>query len=86
MDDKTKVLISLGAATAANCVPCFEHYFGQALGVGLTPEEIKEAANIADKVKKGAQMTIRKHIADLMDGDEKDGSPCTGTADRPCCA
>jgi len=30
MDEKSKLLICLGAATAANCIPCFEHYFGKA--------------------------------------------------------
>lgn len=85
MDDRTKILISLGAATAANCVPCFEHYFGQARGVGLNAEEIKEAADIADKVKKGAQMTIRKTIGDLVAGEARGEAPCTSSSDRTCC-
>ncbi|MFZ2631716.1 MAG: hypothetical protein WA081_05995, partial [Desulfosalsimonadaceae bacterium] len=25
MDEKMKTLIAIGAATAANCIPCFEH-------------------------------------------------------------
>ena len=37
MDERTKVLISLGASVAANCVPCFEHYLRQTDAVGLTP-------------------------------------------------
>lgn len=85
MDAKTRILISLGAATAANCVPCFEHYFGQAQGVGLTSEEIKEAADIADKVKKGAQMAIRKTIGDLVEEGVTTEAPCGGASDRPCC-
>jgi alkylhydroperoxidase/carboxymuconolactone decarboxylase family protein YurZ len=30
MDERTSVLVCLGAATAANCVPCFEHYLNKA--------------------------------------------------------
>jgi len=29
MDQHTEICIALGAATAANCVPCFEHYFSK---------------------------------------------------------
>ena len=47
MDEKTSVLVCLGAATAANCVPCFEHYLKKAKGLGLCSEEILEAADLA---------------------------------------
>lgn len=48
MDERTKVLISLGASVAANCVPCFEHFLGKTEAARLTPEEIREATEIAD--------------------------------------
>ena len=31
MDEKTKLLVCLGAATAANCIPCFEFSSGKAV-------------------------------------------------------
>jgi alkylhydroperoxidase/carboxymuconolactone decarboxylase family protein YurZ len=32
MDVRTSFLICLGAATAANCIPCFEHYHKKVKG------------------------------------------------------
>lgn len=85
MDERTRILISLGAATAANCVPCFEHYFGKADRVGLTSEEIQEAADVARQVKKGADVNIRNRISDLT-GNGKSSASQRGTAsERSCC-
>jgi hypothetical protein len=28
MDERTEIFVALGAATAANCDPCFEYYLG----------------------------------------------------------
>jgi hypothetical protein len=36
MDERTRILICLGSATAANCIPCFEHYYGKAEVAKLT--------------------------------------------------
>jgi alkylhydroperoxidase/carboxymuconolactone decarboxylase family protein YurZ len=78
MDERTKVLISLGAATAANCVPCFQHYFGRANSVGLTPEEIQEAVDLASQVKKGAHTAMRDSISHVMDQKDQYEIPCSG--------
>lgn len=51
MDEKTELLISLGAAAAANCVPCFEYYFKKATAAGLRSDEIEKAVEIGNKVK-----------------------------------
>jgi alkylhydroperoxidase/carboxymuconolactone decarboxylase family protein YurZ len=76
MDERTKVLICLGAATAANCIPCFEHYSGRADSVGLTPEEIEEAVDLASQVKKGAHAIMRNAISNIMDQEEQYPLPC----------
>ena len=76
MDEKTKILISLGASTAANCVPCLEHYYGKAYEVGLTAKEMEEAAEIGVKVKRGADLLLRKSLEDLTAGEATDESPC----------
>ena len=47
MDERTMILICLGAATAANHVPCFEHYYKKAESLNLTTEEIQEAVDLA---------------------------------------
>ena len=82
MDERTKVLISLGAAVAANCVPCFEHFLGKTEAAGLTPEEIQEATEIADQVKNGARITIMSTIRGIIGSGT---SPCSSKSDRSCC-
>ena len=70
MDERTKVLVSLGAATAANCVPCFEHFLGKAYSLGLDCAEIVQVADIADRVKRGAGIQMQGTIRSLVDIDE----------------
>jgi alkylhydroperoxidase/carboxymuconolactone decarboxylase family protein YurZ len=85
MDEKTSVLICLGAATAANCVPCFEHYLKKAKGLNLSSEEILEAADLASKVKNGAHLVMRSGIKTFM-GIEKASDPCAcGPGKGTCC-
>jgi alkylhydroperoxidase/carboxymuconolactone decarboxylase family protein YurZ len=76
MDEKTKVLISLGAATAANCIPCFEHYYGKTGALGISAEEIQETVDIASQVKKGAHMAIKNSINSLMGQKKQYAMPC----------
>jgi len=86
MEEKTKILICLGAATAANCIPCFEHYFGKAKSAGLTSEEIQEAADLASQVKKGAHMAIKNCINGLMGQKREYDLPCDRKANSSCCS
>ena len=82
MDEKTRLMVSLGAAVAANCVPCFEHFLGKTEAAGLTPEEIREATEIADQVKNGARITIMKSILGMIGGNTTQSGPKTGES---CC-
>ena len=83
MDEKTALLISLGASTAANCIPCFEHYHKKAVTAGLTSEDILEAVEVASRVKNGAHTVLRGFIKNLV-GQEK-GCTCTGTQTKESC-
>jgi alkylhydroperoxidase/carboxymuconolactone decarboxylase family protein YurZ len=85
MDEKTKVLICLGAATAANCIPCFEYYFGKAQAVGLEAEAIQEAVNLASQVKKGAHLAIRNRIHEMMNREKEYALPCDRQEGDSCC-
>jgi len=76
MDDRTRILVCLGAATAANCVPCFEHYFKKAQALNLAAGEIQEAVDLAYKVKSGAQTAMRGSIGRIM-GQEIQEDPCS---------
>ncbi len=85
MDERTKVLICLGAATAANCVPCFEHYFGMTDCLGLTTEEIEEAIDLASQVKKGAHIAMRNGISSIMGQERQYDRPCSTQPNNACC-
>jgi len=85
MDERTKLLICLGAATAANCIPCFEHYFGKAEGIGLKTEDIQEAVDLASQVKKGAHLAIRNRISELLGRKNEYSLPCDSQTGNACC-
>jgi alkylhydroperoxidase/carboxymuconolactone decarboxylase family protein YurZ len=86
MDEKTRVLICLGAATAANCVPCFEHYHGKADSLEITREEIEEAVDLASQVKKGAHMAMKNGIRGIMGREGEYDLPCSRQAGSSCCS
>ncbi len=75
MDEKTSLLICLGASVAANCIPCFEHYHKKASAAGLTSEQILEAVELANKVKSGAHVVMRNSIKTFLD---REGFPALG--------
>ena len=51
LDNKELELVALGAAIAGNCIPCLEWHFKKCSEIGLTPEELQQAFDMADKVK-----------------------------------
>ena len=85
MDEKTRILVCIGASTAANCTPCFEYYFGKAEAAGLETDEIQEAVDLASQVKKGAHMSFRNSIRKKMGGENEYSLPCDRQTDRSCC-
>ncbi len=85
MDEKTRVLICIAAATAANCIPCFDYYFGKAEAAGLKSDEIEEAVDLGSQVKKGAHMALRNSIRKRMGGGKEYSLPCDRQTDRSCC-
>jgi len=85
MEEGTKILICLGAAVSANCIPCFEYYYGKAQAERIPDEEIQEATDLASQVKKGAHMALRNSISNLMNREKKYSMPCERSTDRSCC-
>ena len=51
LDSKTKELIYLGAATACNCLYCFQYHYNKCLELGIPVDNIKEAVELARTVK-----------------------------------
>jgi hypothetical protein len=80
MDEKTRLLISVGAATASNCIPCFEYLYTKVREEGIGLEEIQEAVAIAEKIKNRSTVAIKTVINDILDGT----IPLTGDEPCPC--
>ena len=85
MEERTKLLVALGAATAANCIPCFEYLHCEAGVAGLTQEEIQEVVALASKVKQGAHLALKNSINDIMGLEEKYDLPCSRQQSSSCC-
>jgi alkylhydroperoxidase/carboxymuconolactone decarboxylase family protein YurZ len=85
MDEKIELLICLGAATAANCVPCFEHYFSKARVAGVEVEQVLKAVELANKVKTGSSIVMRNSITDIMGCAGESDRRADGTGEHTCC-
>lgn len=86
MEERTKLLVALGAATAANCIPCFEYLYCEAGVAGLTQEEIQEVVALATKVKHGAHVALKNSIHDIMGLEAKYDLPCSSQANGSSCS
>ena len=85
MDEKTELLICIGAATAANCVPCFDYYYKKASALGIAPDEVRKAVELACKVKTGAGIVMKKSIRDITGQDWGTEQADGEGKDHPCC-
>jgi alkylhydroperoxidase/carboxymuconolactone decarboxylase family protein YurZ len=85
LEDKTEILIAIGAATAANCIPCFDHLYEKAINAGVTLAQIKRASDIAGQVKKGAHIALTNSINELIGTGEHHDLPCGESANKSCC-
>lgn len=86
MDQTTHLLAGLAAAVAANCPPCFEHYFYQGRQAGLSPEDLREAAELGEQMKRGASLSMKASMADITSEIQSSAGPCDCTADDSCCS
>jgi hypothetical protein len=82
---KDDILIAIGAATAANCIPCFEHLYEKAFTAGISDAEIRRAAEIAGRVKNGAHKAISGVIDELTGSTGIGGRAFGKTASGSCC-
>lgn len=56
-------LVALGAAVGGNCIPCLEWHFKECIEMSFSIDDVKEAIEMAKKVK---QVPIKK-INDTVD-------------------
>ena len=51
LTEKEKELVALGAALGSNCIPCMVYHVAAIKKLGVEDAEIKEAVEVADKVR-----------------------------------
>ena len=85
LEEKIEILICLGAATAANCIPCFEHLYEKAHAIGLTVDEIRKASDLAAQVKKGAHFALQNSMNEILGVDRQYDLPCGPSSKESCC-
>lgn len=79
--ERSKSLVSLGAAIASNCIPCIEYHIPGARQAGLTDAQIREAVRIADKIRRvPANAVLQSALAKIEaipdESSETGGSDC----------
>ena len=78
LDDRTRALIAVGAAIAANCQPCLQSTTAMAQENGVDAQEIAEAIEVGKMVRKGAASKMDKFIASQNDAVPALASPNNG--------
>jgi len=76
MENKTKMLIAVGAAVTANCQPCLKTAVSQAQGTGAEEKEIIEAIAIGRIVRRGAMGKMDKFASTLTGKDVGSENEC----------
>jgi len=66
MDNKTKELVAMGAAAAANCHPCMDFHLAKCDELGIDRAEVTEAVKVGLMVNRGAENAIRKKTRELL--------------------
>jgi 4-carboxymuconolactone decarboxylase len=81
LNNRELELVALGAAIASNCVPCIEHHIPEARKAGLSDIQIKEAIQIADRVRR---VPARKVLQTARAMIQESSSELTATAGAGC--
>jgi AhpD family alkylhydroperoxidase len=69
MEDKTKLLIAVGASVTANCQACLKTAVSQAQAIEIEKKELLEAIAIGRLVRKGAMGKMDKFASSLTGKD-----------------
>jgi 4-carboxymuconolactone decarboxylase len=87
-----RALVAIGAALGSNCVPCVEHYVGEARTAGFNDQQIAEATGVADEVRQVPAKKVLDAALNLVAGEMREGkcnesakAPRVRAADGKCC-
>lgn len=76
MDHKMEVMIAMGAAIGANCIPCFDHLYARAREARLSAAEIEKVVEIGFKVKNGSGLMLKKAVAEVAKVEADPAAAC----------
>jgi AhpD family alkylhydroperoxidase len=80
IDDRTRMLIAVGATISANCQPCLQVATAMARETGADPQEIANAIEVGQMVRKGAASKMDKFIT-----DQNNATPAAATEKNGGC-
>ncbi|HEY6008888.1 MAG TPA: carboxymuconolactone decarboxylase family protein [Geobacteraceae bacterium] len=87
MNEPVKALVALGAAIASNCEPCFKYHYDKACVLGVSREDMREAVEVALKVKAAPHRKVVETAERCLAGGEpsgKDREACGCEVGRCC--
>lgn len=76
LDNRTSLMVHLGAAMALGCYPCMQYYLDQVDNVGLTDDEISAVESIVMAVAAGK---VKQQFNEVL--SKGSGSGCVGDDD-----
>lgn len=90
MDEKTAVLVAIGASVTANCKPCLEFHARKAREMGLREKELQDAIDVGLMVKKGSIDVMKGFVQKVMgqrNAAQAYDRPltCGGSSKNPSC-
>ena len=65
MEDQVKELIAIGASVACNCHPCVKCHVTKAREMKIDEDQIRQAIDVGQMVRKGAAGQLDKLIDEL---------------------
>jgi AhpD family alkylhydroperoxidase len=80
IDERTKILVALGASVSANCQPCLDYHLNRARLARLDEAEIAEAIETGRAVRTGAAASMDRKISGM-----NKSAAVTGSTGACCC-
>ena len=71
LDKKTKELIAVACSVSADCVPCIEWHYRQAVKAGATAQEISEALAISMSVSSGSKRAKYEPVIGRLENESR---------------
>jgi AhpD family alkylhydroperoxidase len=65
LESRIEALIAVGASVSANCQPCLQSTIAMALEPGANEQEIAEAIQVGQRVRKGAASKMDRFVSRL---------------------